>query len=147
MAALTRLRAVTRLPASSTSETAALQMAAYVEGLSRYSVGAIEQACREWPDQDGGAWWPSLAELARLVSKHDTPANALPRPTTEDDGRTRPRDERTLRNSASLRAEYVELMAALKANPEKFVGAAALIAIGEDLMAKAGMVDASARAA
>mgnify|MGYP000942160887 CR=1 FL=1 len=121
-------------------------MAAYVEGLNRYSLDAIERACRDWPDQPNGEFWPALAELGRLAAKYDAPSS-LPRPAFEDAQRTTPRDTRTLRDSASLRAEYVELMAELRAHPERFVAAQALIAIGEDLMRKAGMLDASARAA
>lgn len=123
-----------------------MQLAAYVDGLSRYSVEAAEHACRTWPEQDGGEWWPSLAELGRLAAQFDAPAS-LPRPDLDDAQRTRPRDTRTLRTSASLRAEYVELMAELRAHPERFAGAAGLIALGEAIMARAGMSDASARAA
>lgn len=119
-------------------------MAAYVDGLSRYSLDAIERACRDWPDQPNGEFWPALAELARLAAKYDAPSS-LPRPSFDD--APKGRDTRTLRDSASLRAEYVELMAELRAHPERFVNAAALIAIGEDRMRQAGMIDASARAA
>ena len=119
-------------------------MAAYVEGLNRYSLDAIERACRDWPDQPNGEFWPALAELGRLAAKYDAPSS-LPRPSFDDTPKGR--DTRTLRDSASLRAEYVELMAELRAHPERFVAAQALIAIGEDLMRKAGMLDASARAA
>ena len=120
-------------------------MAAYVEGLNRYSLDAIERACRDWPDQPNGEFWPALAELGRLAAKYDAPSS-LPRPAFEDAQRTTPRDTRTLRDSASLRAEYVELMAELRAHPERFVAAQALIEMGEDRMRKAGLIDASARA-
>lgn len=121
-------------------------MAAYIDGLSRYTVEAVEHAARNWPDQPNGEWWPTLAELGRLAARFDAPAS-LPRPDLDDAQRTRPRDTRTLRTSASLRAEYVELMAELRENPQRFAGATALIALGEAIMARAGMSDASARAA
>lgn len=144
-AALMRLHAVCRSTASTDRERAA-QLAAYCDGLSGFPIDAIETACRRWPETDNGHFFPTLAELSKLVARveHDRQqAAALPPPRPRGPAGEKP----TLRNSPELRAEYVELMAALKANPEKFVGAAALIAIGEDLMQRAGMVDASARAA
>ena len=145
VAALMRLHTVCRSTASTDRERA-LQVAAYCDGLAGLPIEAIETACRRWPEMDNGHFFPTLAELSKFAARieHDRQqAAALPPPRAREPGG----EKRTLRTSASLRAEYVELMAALKANPEKFVGAAALIAIGEDLMAKAGMVDASARAA
>lgn len=140
-----RLHSVCR-STNSTDKERALQVAAYLDGLSGFPIEAIEAACRRWPETDNGHFFPTLAELSKLVARveHDRQAaTTLPPP--------RPREpsgeKRTLRNSPSLRAEFVELMAALRANPDGFVGGRQWLAIGEDMMARAGMVDESARAA
>lgn len=140
-----RLHSVCR-STSSTDRDRALQTAAFIEGLFGFPLDAIEMACRRWPETDNGHFFPTLAELSRLVARieHDRQqAAALPPPRPRGPMSEKP----TLRDSPELRAEYVELMAALKANPDKFYAGPALIALGEAIMERAGMVDASARAA
>lgn len=113
-------------------------MAAYIEGLVRYSVPAVQEGCKAWLDQPHGALWPSLPELQALVSRHEQ-LPALPPPSW--DAPRHPMTTEMLAQSPRLRAEFKHLLADLRDYPDRFAQASLWRAIGLEMVARAGLTE------
>ncbi len=126
---LSRIRAAVNWGASDSEWQATL--AAFIPALARCHPSDVAEACRRWAEDEPK--WPALSQLLAKVAEAELrrdPPKLPPRRDTTQRNVMHPiiKDPVALR----LRIEHI------RAHPEKYVGAQALIGIGEEMLRRAG---------
>jgi hypothetical protein len=114
-----------------------LMFSAYVEGLSDLVHEDVVEACRRWPAlPDRGRWWPALEELRGVADDVacERRVRSLPPPVQEQASRTPALKPMSDADEASIRRN----LAWMRSAPHEFPGFASLVAIGEEMLRRAG---------